>query len=176
MDANITNVNGNYLPLLTIPNFWGWTSYTPVIPKLYWDVYSQEERIKRICMDFDKMTHYSSMLAEEINKTNDNLSDLSVYVKGDEFKAQIEAAVDKWVDENLTVIFTRLAKQVFFGLTTDGRFVAYIPEGWDDITFDTGQTFKDDDYGRLILRWDTTGTSPVDQTRSQEVLQNGIDD
>ena len=45
-----------------IPPFWGWTRYTPVIPKMYWDVYSQEERIKRLCRDHDKLAHYASYL------------------------------------------------------------------------------------------------------------------
>lgn len=53
--------------LSAIPPYWGWTTYTPVIPKLYWDVYSQEERIKRLCMEYDKLTHYTSMIAEQIN-------------------------------------------------------------------------------------------------------------
>lgn len=56
-----------------IPSYWGWTQYTPVIPKLYWDVYSQEERIKRLCMEYDKLTHYASMIADEVNALNDKL-------------------------------------------------------------------------------------------------------
>ena len=102
MGANITNVNGNYLPLLTIPNFWGWTSYTPVIPKLYWDVYSQEERIKRLCMEYDKLTHYASMLADEINKTNDNV---------DGKLNEIKEYVDNEVETITTYVTEALEKQ-----------------------------------------------------------------
>ena len=53
--------------LSVIPPYWGWTTYTPVIPKLYWDVYSQEERIKRLCMEYDKLTHYASFIANQVN-------------------------------------------------------------------------------------------------------------
>lgn len=55
------------LPIGCIPPFWGWTAYTPVIPKLYYDVYSQEERIKRLCLEYDKLAHYSSTIAEAVN-------------------------------------------------------------------------------------------------------------
>lgn len=63
----------NYVISATIPSYWGWTSYTPVIPKLYWDVYSQEERIKRLCREYDKLTHYASMLATRLNELSSNV-------------------------------------------------------------------------------------------------------
>lgn len=65
----------SYLISATIPSYWGWTAYTPVIPKLYWDVYSQEERIKRLCKEYDKLTHYSSMIAETVNDLSDSVTD-----------------------------------------------------------------------------------------------------
>ena len=45
------------------------TEYTPVIPKIYWDVYSQEERYKWLCLEYDKIMHY---LADTIKHINDN--------------------------------------------------------------------------------------------------------
>lgn len=45
------------------------TEYTPVIPKIYWDVYSQEERYKWLCLEYDKIMHY---LADTNKYINDN--------------------------------------------------------------------------------------------------------
>lgn len=45
----------------------GWTGYTPTLPKLYWDVYSQEERIKRLCMGVDRIEKYCDYVAETVN-------------------------------------------------------------------------------------------------------------
>lgn len=45
------------------------TEYTPVIPKIYWNVYSQEERYKWLCLEYDKIMHY---LADTIKYINDN--------------------------------------------------------------------------------------------------------
>lgn len=61
-------------------------------------------------------------------------------------------------------------KQVYFGLTDDtysggtGYFVAYIPDSWSEIVFDTGAVYGLDTYGRLILRWDADSPYSVEQT------------
>ena len=53
---------------------------------------------------------------------------------------------------------------VFFGLTLDGYFVAYIPESWTQIIFDTGAVYGTPEYGRLILSYDVTSDAqPVEQ-------------
>lgn len=73
--------------------------------------------------------------------------------------------VKEWIANNLSYIFDNVIRQIYFGLTLEGYFVAYIPKGWDEIIFDTGMQFGVDTYGRLILRWDTDSPSTVDQTR-----------
>ena len=65
--------------------------------------------------------------------------------------------------ENLDFIFRKVVRQVFFGLTRDGYFCAYVPDSWNDIVFDTGWNFGDDNYGRLILRWDVDSVHHVFQ-------------
>lgn len=61
-----------------------------------------------------------------------------------------------WYRDNVIDIIGEMVKQVFFGITDDGYFVAYIPESWDDITF--GTTGFDDivpgmPYGHLTLSY-----------------------
>ena len=150
-----------------IPPFWGWTSYTPVIPKMYWDVYSQEERIKRLCRDHDKLIHYASYLAELIGQNKEDIKELREYIDkfiNHEFDDALAEKIAKWVDEHLQFIFTHTIRQVYFGLTQDGHFVAYVPDSWSDIVFDTGADYNLDTYGRLILRWDADSPYDVDQT------------
>lgn len=53
-----------------IPNvipYNAWVNSGPVVPKLYWDVYSQEERIKKMCQEISKCTGYIDYLADIIN-------------------------------------------------------------------------------------------------------------
>lgn len=155
---------GTYLPGLNFPIYSGWTQYTPVIPKLYWDVYSAEQRMKQLCLNFDKVEHYLDYIAEMMNEWNIEFSEEMQEELTEIWNAVnngLEYAVHDWITENLEYIFTTIAKQVYFGLNEQGYFVAYIPESWSDIIFDTGFAYGEDTYGRLILRWnvDDSGES-----------------
>lgn len=55
---------------MPFPSFPWVTQYTPVIPKLYWDVYSQEERIKKLCMEYARIVQYISDMASHINDSD----------------------------------------------------------------------------------------------------------
>lgn len=55
-----------------------------------------------------------------------------------------------WWEVNAIDLVGELVRFVFFGLTDDGYFIAYIPENWRDINFDTIMT-PDDNYGRLCI-------------------------
>ena len=140
-----------------VPCFVGFTAFTPEIPKLYWNVKSQEQRILAICEQIHKLICYSDMLSDHININHEEIEHLNELFEqfmesgfDDYYADQVQA----WIDSHLAWIFTHVAKQVFFGLTLDGHFVAYIPSGWNDIIFDTGFVYGEDTYGRLILRWD----------------------
>lgn len=71
------------------------------------------------------------------------------------FPTSITNAFNKWMRENALDIVGELAKMVFFGINDAGYWVAYIPESWDDITFNTTglDIYLADhpEYGRLVL-------------------------
>ena len=73
-----------------------------------------------------------------------------------DFPEPFKVAFDKYISENALDILGEAVKMVFFGLTDDGYFIAYIPESWDEITF--GTTGLDDfpagvDFGHLTLSY-----------------------
>lgn len=63
----------------------------------------------------------------------------------------------EWLARNAFDIIGEMVKMVFFGLTDSGYFVAYIPESWRDIVFNTSQydifipSFGE--YGHLVLSY-----------------------
>lgn len=59
----------------------------------------------------------------------------------------------QWANNNLPQIIAGIVKYVVFGLSRDGYFVAYIPESWDFIQFDTIMDGQSDLFGHLVLRW-----------------------
>lgn len=153
------------------PRWWNFTEYTPVIPKFYWDVYSQEERIKVICEWLWKTICFTENAADQFQAVQDALDELEALFKQFQesgFNDYYEEQVKEWIGDNLEFIYTETVKQVYFGLNQQGYFVAYIPKSWEDIVFDTGMIYEDDTYGRLILRWQVTpavaASETVDQT------------
>lgn len=156
------------------PRWWAYTDYTPVIPKFYWDVYSQEERIKTICEYLWKSICFTENTADNFHAVQDALDKLQAeFEKFQEsgFNDYYEAQVREWVSENLDYVFTQVAKQVYFGLNLEGYFVAYVPQSWDDIVFDTGHVYSEDTYGRLILRWDTEPDNTETVNQMPEIVR-----
>lgn len=154
------------MPIITpLPLYEAFTAFTPTIPKFYWDVYSQEERIKCICGEITKIIAYMEANARQTDANTREIEELKALFKKfqesgfeDYYKQQIEA----WINSHLDFIYEHTMKQVYFGLTEDGYFCAYVPDGWKDVRFDTGMVYGRSDYGRLILRYDIEGQGIID--------------
>lgn len=68
----------------------------------------------------------------------------------------IKIGIKKWMEANALNLVGELVKMVFFGLTDDGHFIAYIPDSWSDITFNTTGldiSIPYIDYGHLVLTY-----------------------
>lgn len=154
------------------------TEFTPVIPSMYWDVYSAEQRYKTICEQLHKLVCYADYLGMHIDIDHEAIEKLES--EFEEFKESgffdyYAEQLENWINENMDRIFEYYCKQVFFGLTDDGYFCAYIPQAWSDITFDTGYNWGRFDYGRLILRFNADGSGVIDNTgRYDDANTTGI--
>lgn len=150
-------------------------SSTPSLPSFYWNVYSQEQRIKKLCEELCKLVDYANALGVYTNADHDRID--ALYAEFEQFKESgfaeyYEQLLQKWIYENSKAIYEHLAKQVFFGLTDDGHFCAYVSESWSDIQFDTGAVYGRSDYGRLILKFepDPNAHGVIDNTYSNYTL------
>ena len=77
-------------------------------------------------------------------------------VEAGTFPHSIVNAFNKWMSENALDLVGAMVKMVFFGITDDGYFVAYLPENWDDITFNTSGydiALAGYDFGHLVLSY-----------------------
>jgi len=78
-------------------------------------------------------------------------------IENGDFPEAVVDAFKRWMNSNLLDIVGELAANVFFGLTTDGYFVAYIPESWDEIRFNTTEydiTIPEyREFGHLVLSY-----------------------
>lgn len=154
-----------------IPRFNFWDPGTWTIPKLYWDAFSQEQRIHAICKQLAKIIGYADYISNQVNENSTDISELQNLFEQfmesgfDDYYAE---QIEQWVNENLDSIFQTYAKQVYFGINEQGYFVAYIPDSWDDIVFDTGMMYGVDTYGRLILRWDVDNSGETVNQRPED--------
>lgn len=66
-------------------------------------------------------------------------------------------ALNAWFRDNITEIIGQAIKGVFFEITDAGYFIAYIPESWEEITFNTTEydytTPLQTQYGHLVLSY-----------------------
>ena len=79
-----------------IPSFAGFTDFVPSIPKIYWNVKSQEQRILGICKMLDKVICYADMLGENVDEIAKALKD----IQEGKLDEMITAAIVAWFDEN----------------------------------------------------------------------------
>lgn len=111
---------------------------------------------------YDDSLSYYEVLCKVVNYIN-NLIETNKEIIGDidAIKKDLEV-VQKWIDDfnddyAREVIEDAIGTMVFFGLTDDGYFVAYIPDSWNDITFETTgydvQLEIMPEYGHLCLSY-----------------------
>lgn len=137
------------------------------IPAVYDDTLTYYENVCRLV---DKLNDVIKVLNEHgedisaLEKLVNELIDLLNEWTSGKFDEIIRDEVIKWVEENVELIFETYCKQVFFGLTSDGYFCAYIPQSWSDIIFDTGCVYGSESYGRLILKYIVDGQGVIDNT------------
>ena len=141
---------------------------TFIIPKMYWDAFSLEQRYHALCKTLSKLITYADLLGLNVSELGDLYETLAndfEAFKEHGFDDYYRDQIEQWVNDNLETLYELLVRQVYFGLTLDGHFVAYIPKSWDDIFFDTGFDYSLDTYGRLILRmYVDDETHSIDQT------------
>lgn len=84
----------------------------------------------------------------------DEFRQLVTDIENGNFPEPIQEGFRKWMSENALDLIGELVKMVFFGITDDGYFVAYIPESWEDILFNTTGydiALAGWDFGHLVL-------------------------
>lgn len=136
--------------------FPGFVPSAPVIPKLYWDAISQEQRIRRICEMLQRLYDYSNQLGTAINIDHATIEQLLAefeQFKESGFYDYYAENLTQWIHDNLASILHEILNQgVFFGLTDDGYFTAEIC--WQlAVVFDTIMDYSSENYGHLTLTY-----------------------
>lgn len=95
----------------------------------------------------------NAWIAENEPKLDDMEALYQALISGD-LPEGVKEGIEKWCRENLTDLVGELAKMVLFGINDLGYFVAYIPDSWSDIIFNTtgyDVSVAGYDFGHLCL-------------------------
>lgn len=139
-----------------------------VLPAVYDDSLSYYELLAKV---IEKLNEVITLVNGEtdswesiIQAVQELQEEFQEFIDGG-FEEYYEDLLRAWIDDNMQSIIARSVKNVYFGITQDGHFVAYIPDCWRELHFDTGYDPTVDTFGRLILRWDVDESfERVDQT------------
>lgn len=138
--------------------FWGFSEFTPTIPKLYWNVESQEQSILNLFDLLDKLICYANKLGLQINANAEDIKKLREAfeeLREGKFWNLYEREIQKWLTENMErLLHETLLQFVWVTINDEGYLVLHIPDSWNDIEFDFGYVYGRTDYGRIILRYD----------------------
>lgn len=124
-------------------------------PNLYNDDWLLK-RMKELLSQLDELEEWKTLWQEEYEE----FKYMVEQIEAGNFPQSIRDAFADWMRRNALDLVGELVKMVFFGLNDDGYFVAYIPEGWDDIIFNTtglDLAIPGYDYGHLVLSFEIGG-------------------
>lgn len=124
-------------------------------PNLYNDDWLLK-RMKELLAQLDELEAWKTEWQDEYDK----FKALVDQIEAGNFPPSIQEAFKKWMSQNALTLVGELVKMVFFGITDTGYFVAYIPEGWDDILFNTTGydiAVPGIDFGHLTLSFEIGG-------------------
>lgn len=143
-----------------------------VIPEVFGESISYEDKIIALLRWILKQGYVTQEQYDELVKQIESLRDEFDEFKTSGFEDYYEQLLREWINRNFADILTEGIKSVvFFGLTLDGYFTAYIPQSWSDIIFDTGAVYGSEEYGRLILYYPSA--SPDHATLQPSIPQPG---
>lgn len=105
-------------------------------------------RFNSFIMDANKnYADFTAQVRSDLQEMADTLED----IKAGKYVDLYLDSLKNYIDDNLQEFVARIAKQVTFGLNTEGRLIAWIPDTWDFLQFGTIQ--EGDLYGHLTIAY-----------------------
>lgn len=134
-----------------------------VLPAVFDDSLSYYELVAKVVGKLNEVIGSNNELAGYVGANTRDIAQLKKdvellnseleKVKGGQYASLYIEAMQNWIAENLVNIVGQIVKFVWFGLSDDGHFVAYIPTSWRFLTFDMVADPGSRDYGRLLLSY-----------------------
>lgn len=137
--------------------------FQPVLPAVYDDSLTYYELVAKAISKLNEVIDSNNELAGIVGDNTQAITQLKEDVallesefekiKSGGYSSLYIEALKSWLADNLINIVGSIVKFVWFGLSDDGHFIAYIPTSWRFLTFDMVADPDSPDYGRLLLSY-----------------------
>jgi hypothetical protein len=126
---------------------------------LDWILQTVKEALNEIGASGEVITN----LTNKVNAAGDDIKALQVL--SNELKTELQnvangdyvelylSSLISWIDNNVQQLVSKIVKYVAFEIDDTGHFIAYIPDTWKFLTFDTIVDTANPNYGHLVLEW-----------------------
>lgn len=119
-----------------------------VLPLVYDDSLSYYELLDKVVLKLNEAINSNNEVVNYVGGITDDLEEL---------EAEIEALLNGDLRDIIVDYISEAIKHVYFGLTDSGYFVAYIPENWREVVFNTTgydiEVSQTSEYGHLTLTY-----------------------
>lgn len=119
-----------------------------VLPLVYDNSLSYYEVLCKVVDYINHLIDTDREIFKDIEALQRDMNVVKDWIKN--FDSKAEKVLKELIDNYI-------ATMVFFGLTDDGYFVAYIPDSWEDVTFFTTEydifLEIEPEYGHLVLAY-----------------------
>lgn len=133
------------MPTLNHFRFW----CQSVLPLVYDDSLSYYEVLCKVVNYINNLIDTDKGILDDIDLLKEEIEIIQKWIDTYDYK-KIDDVVKKYVDDYIAV-------GVYFEITKDGYFVAYIPDNWNEIVFNTtGYDIElsiEPEYGHLVLNY-----------------------
>ena len=112
--------------------------------------------IKHVNSYDETIAALNTWIEENTPKLNDFEALYNMMMAGD-LPLGVQQGIEKWMRLHALDLFGELIKMVFIGIDDRGYLIAYIPDGWDDIIFNTTGLdiyIAGTDFGHLTLSYE----------------------
>ena len=131
---------------MNLPHFRFWCQ--KVLPLVYDNSLSYYEVLCKVVKYINNLIDSDKAIIEDIEQLQKEMNEVLAFMA--KYREEAEKVIKEEIEKYI-------ATMVFFGITDDGYFVAYIPKSWKNITFNTTglDIFLDmqPEYGHLVLSY-----------------------
>lgn len=132
--------------------FAAWMASPPVVPEIYWNVYSNEQRWKVICERLEGLISYTEKISEVVNVDSDEIISMKALlndIRDGKYSDLYIDSLASYIDNNLVNFVARIARYAFPQLVWDGgayRYSVVVPSSWDFLRFKWDYSAEDGTY------------------------------